>query len=130
MSGRESNYSAWLAKADHDLLNIDNNLCAARVPCDTVCFHAQQAAEKLLKAFIVYHGRPLTRTHDLTALLPLCAEIQPSLAALQDDCRKLSYYGITARYPDDLYEPGEKDGTDTLAAAQRVRVRILAALPR
>jgi hypothetical protein len=23
MSGRESNYSAWLAKADHDLLNID-----------------------------------------------------------------------------------------------------------
>ncbi len=53
MSGRESNYSACLAKADHDLLNIDNNLSAARVPWDTVCFHAQQAAEKLLKAFIV-----------------------------------------------------------------------------
>jgi HEPN domain-containing protein len=55
-----------------------------------------------LKAFIVYHGRSLTRTHDLIALLAVCAEIEPSLATLQDDCRKLSYYGITARYPDDL----------------------------
>lgn len=36
----------WVEKAEHDLLNIDNNLAASHVPWDTVCFHAQQAAEK------------------------------------------------------------------------------------
>ena len=34
----------WLAKADNDLLNADNNLSSERVPFDTVCFHCQQAA--------------------------------------------------------------------------------------
>jgi hypothetical protein len=51
MSSPESNFSAWLRKADHDLLNIRNNLAAKDIPWDTVCFHAQQAAEKVLKAF-------------------------------------------------------------------------------
>lgn len=31
----------WLAKADSDLLNVDNNLRSQNVPCDTVCFHCQ-----------------------------------------------------------------------------------------
>lgn len=40
----------WIAKARNDLLNADNNLASKHVPTDTVCFHCQQAAEKLLKA--------------------------------------------------------------------------------
>ena len=46
----------WIAKAENDLLNIRNNLSAPQVPWDTICFHAQQAAEKLLKAFVVSRG--------------------------------------------------------------------------
>lgn len=56
MSVPESNFAAWGRKAEHDLLNIQNNLAASNVPWDTVCFHAQQAAEKLLKAFLIHHG--------------------------------------------------------------------------
>ena len=37
----------WVAKAKNDLLNADNNLAAEEIPFDTVCFHCQQAAEKL-----------------------------------------------------------------------------------
>jgi HEPN domain-containing protein len=40
----------WMTKAANDLLNADNNLNAETIPLDTVCFHCQQAAEKLLKA--------------------------------------------------------------------------------
>jgi HEPN domain-containing protein len=72
MNGPRSNCAAWLAKAENDLLNIENNLSARRVPWDTICFHAQQAAEKLLKGFLVSHGRELIRTHDLIALLSAC----------------------------------------------------------
>jgi HEPN domain-containing protein len=89
MSAPESNYAAWLPKADNDFLNVENNLSTERVPWDTVCFHAQQAAEKLLKAFLVHHGRPLLRTHDLIALLAACVEIDPGLALLEDDCRRV-----------------------------------------
>jgi HEPN domain-containing protein len=39
----------WIKKADHDLQNIANNLAAANIPTDTLCFHAQQAIEKLFK---------------------------------------------------------------------------------
>lgn len=31
MSGPASNYRNWLEKAEHDLLNIENNLAAERV---------------------------------------------------------------------------------------------------
>ena len=48
-------WHVWLQKATNDLLNIDNNLRSAAVPWDTVCFHAQQAAEKLLKG-CWWHG--------------------------------------------------------------------------
>lgn len=44
---------AWVLKAEHDLLNIENNLAAREIPWDTVCFHAQQCAEKYLKALLV-----------------------------------------------------------------------------
>ncbi len=71
MSAPEPNYRSWLAKAENDLLNIENNMRGNRVPWDTVCFHAQQAAEKLLKAFLVFHETVPPRTHDLVALLEM-----------------------------------------------------------
>ena len=48
MNGPPSNCAPWLAKAENDLLNIENTLSADRIPWDTICFHAQQAAEKLV----------------------------------------------------------------------------------
>lgn len=54
MNRAESNFEAWLRKAEHDVLNIENNLVAKDIPWDTVCFHAQQVAEKVLKAFLVH----------------------------------------------------------------------------
>lgn len=63
MKAAESNFLAWIAKAENDFLNIENNLSASRVPWDTVCFHAQQAVEKLLKAFLVRYGQAPPGTH-------------------------------------------------------------------
>ena len=55
----------WLAKARNDLLNADNNLASKEIPYDTVCFHCQQAAEKLLKAYLIGNGHAPPITHDL-----------------------------------------------------------------
>lgn len=64
--------SAWFAKAENDLLSIENNVSAARVPWDIVTFHAQQAAEKYLKGFLVHRGSVPPKIHDLSRLLDLC----------------------------------------------------------
>ena len=131
MSGPETDYRAWVAKAEHDLLNIENNLVAVRVPWDTICFHAQQAAEKLLKAFLVYHGQAAPHIHDLVALLRACAQIDESLGDLQADCAGLTDYAVVSRYPtDEVYEPGEDAGRAAAAAARRVHLAVLARLPQ
>lgn len=130
MSVPESNFAGWVSKAEHDLLNIRNNLAARDVPWDTVCFHAQPAAEKFFKAFLIYQGRELSRTHDLVALLAQCAEIDRQLAVLETDCHKLTSFGIASRYPDDLYEPNEADARQMVEAAHRVRSALLDRLPK
>lgn len=130
MNNPESNFASWLHKADHDLLNINNNLAASEIPWDTICFHAQQIAEKVLKGFLVYHGRDLLKTHDLVALLAQCVTLDSNLATLESDCRALTSFGIAARYLDDLFEPTEQDGRDMVQAAQRVRTVVLAKLPQ
>jgi len=129
MSKAESNYRRWVQKAQNDLLNIENNLAASRTPWDTVCFHAQQAAEKILKAFLIYHHEQVPHTHDLTALLARCVEINPGLSDLEDDSRRLTYYAVSVRYPDDHYEPDEHDGRAMNGAARRVVARVITLLP-
>uniref|UniRef100_A0A831UDF4 HEPN domain-containing protein n=1 Tax=Geobacter metallireducens TaxID=28232 RepID=A0A831UDF4_GEOME len=95
----------WLRKADHDLLNIRNNLAAAAVPTDTVCFHAQQAIEKLFKGLLVANGRNVAKTHDLVKLLSDVADLAPELLPLEEQLEEISEYGVAVRYPDDYYEP-------------------------
>ena len=129
MSGRETDYAAWIEKAEHDLLDIRNNLAAEQAPWDVVCFHAQQAAEKLLKAFLVYHGNVPSKTHSLVFLLESCAKVDGGLAALEGDCRALDQYSSRSRYPGAPYEPEEEDAREMVEAARRARSAILERLP-
>jgi len=121
--------AAWLARAERDRLNVANNVAAAETPWDTVCFHAQQAAEKTPEALLAAHGHVPPRTHDLVALLARCVEDEPALADLEADCRSLTVFAVSSRYPDDLFEPEEADGRAMAEAAHRVRGRVLACLP-
>ncbi len=129
MRERKTNFQAWIRKADHDFLAIHNNISASEVPWDVVCFHAQQAAEKLLKAFLVYNGYAFEKTHDLVMLLSECVKIKPSLSALEEDCQKLTYYAVLGRYPDDLYEPDESDGRKMVESAQKIQKAAMQFLP-
>ncbi len=93
----------WVEKAEHDLLNIENNLAAPQIPWDTVCFHAQQCAEKYLKALLILKDVEIPKTHDLRLLLQRI----PSELSLGLDIGKtlqLNRYTIEARYPGD-WEP-------------------------
>ena len=129
MTVGKTNFRAWIKKAEHDFLSIQNNISAAETPWDVVCFHAQQAAEKMLKAFIIYHGFTVEKTHDLIQLLSVCVNIESSLIVLESDCQELNYYSVSSRYPDDPYEPDESDGRKMADSAKRIRKSVLRFLP-
>lgn len=129
MSGPDDPH-VWLAKAENDLLCIHNNLNDDRIPWDAICFHAQQAAEKLLKAYLVARGLIVPRTHDLLMLLGRCAEISQRFTTLQSECSLLNPYSVELRYPGSAPEPRETDGRAALLAAERIRTFILTEIPR
>lgn len=116
-------------KADEDLLVIHNNIYADRTPWSMVCYHAQQATEKMLKALLVYHGQTPPHTHDLVQLLALCVRIDASLTHFEGDCRVLTDFAVTGRYPDDFFVPTANDGHARAAEAQRIYDAVRALLP-
>lgn len=129
MSNAESVYLAWFRKAEHDLLSIANNLASAEIPWDKVTFDAQQAAEKYLKGFLVHHGHPPPKSHDLIELLELCGKFGIDPAPLKRDCERLSQLGYASRYPDTPVEPTESDARAAAETARRVRSTILERVP-
>ena len=101
-------------------MNADNNLVASRVPYDTVCFHCQQAAEKLLKAFLVACGREYPTTHNLFAILEKVLEFDPTAESLRQALAMLNPYSVEVRYPGDAWMPTPDDATQARQAAQEV----------
>jgi len=110
----------WVAKASNDLLNADNNLCSEKIPYDTVCFHCQQAAEKLLKAYLACIGQSPPVTHDLLLLLEGVLPSSPEAEELRDFLALLIPYAVEIRYPDDWFMPSAEDTEEARDAAEAV----------
>ncbi len=83
-------YREWLDKADKDL-RMARIALREGIP-DYAVFHAQQAVEKYIKAFLVKHGKPFGRTHNLRKLIDLCREIDDGFQYLLD-------IGVDVLYP-------------------------------
>ena len=110
----------WLSKAMNDLLNADNNLKSEVVPFDTVCFHCQQAAEKLLKAYLVGNGQEYPFTHDLFLILEKILPFNSGVDELRDSLAILIPYAVEVRYPDDWYMPSDEDAKEAREAVNNV----------
>ncbi|MBI4330534.1 MAG: HEPN domain-containing protein [Chloroflexi bacterium] len=111
----------WLIKGMEDITTIEHEL---RLPEDevvtsTVCFHAQQAAEKFLKAFLVSKKMDFGKTHNLDFLLSLCSKQDSDFRAI--DVGSLSFYGVEVRYPDEFYIPSFQEARTSFDIASRVK---------
>jgi HEPN domain-containing protein len=77
---------AWLAKAELDLRAADLELgTPAAGLWGDVAFHAQQAAEKALKAFLALHDEPFRKTHSIEQIGRTCTAIDPGLGEPTQD---------------------------------------------
>jgi HEPN domain-containing protein len=104
----------WLQKAEGDYATAGRETRARRRPnYDAACFHAQQTAEKYLKAFLQEQSAPFPRTHSLIELLELCLPLDASFEFLRDLLVVLDRYAVSYRYP------GESAGKDEARLAFR-----------
>lgn len=87
---------------------------------DVACFHAQQAAEKHLKALLVRQMIRPPRTHDLSRLCTAVRSTGYALPDVDDECRLLDPFAVDVRYPERVPIPDEVTGRATVAAARRV----------
>jgi len=103
MKNRKFSYQKWFDAAQDELNFAKVNLQEQPKFPWYICFHAQQAAEKALKAFLFYKQYPKElRTHNLIALLNLCEKYDKEFNKLSRSCKILNGYYTPTRYPDAL----------------------------
>lgn len=87
----------WLryARSDLELASIDQ---PEGVLLESLCFHAQQATEKALKAVFVFLDTDFPRTHNIRTLLD---EIPDSIDIPREveESAGLTDYAVESRYP-------------------------------
>ncbi len=104
----------WVAKAEGDFAVMAREGQVVEYPnYDAVCFHAQQCAEKYLKARLCEVDAPVGKTYDLVALLDQVLGYEPAWEAFREDLAYLSDFAVNVRYP------GESADSDSALETQR-----------
>ena len=93
----------WLQKVQSDLRSIEILMGDSKPPLDSVCFHAQQAVEKTLKALLTVYGTPFPKTHDLARLVHLLP-LKVDLCLDEQTLAELTYFAVGSRYPTEFVE--------------------------
>lgn len=107
----------WRHRAQRDLLAAERSLSGDIALGEIAAYHAQHAAEKSLKSFLVAHGQPFPRTHDLVPLLQQCITIDEDFRELALVVVTLTPYATRFRYPGGLSEPDTNEAGDAVTNA-------------
>lgn len=121
MTKEKSEYiKNWLFRANEDIAVIES-LASINFEfyTNTICFHAQQASEKYLKAYLIYKDIDFPKTHDLDFLLMECQKIDKH--SFDIDLKSLTDFGVSIRYPDDFYVPGVNETKEYIAIATEIK---------
>ncbi len=114
----------WVEKAEGDFATLQRELRARLHPnYDAACFHAQQMAEKYLKAYLQEHRISFPRTHDLVELLELCLSIHLGFEFYRHDLQALTRYAVRYRYPGESADKDEARRAFQLATTIRKFLR-------
>jgi len=112
-------YKIWLKRAYNSLalakVEKTDEICY-----EDLCYNAQQAVEKGLKALLIYFGENISRnlkTHDLFVLLKY---LEQYVVVPDDmiDAAILTEYATGTRYPGDYEEVSEQSYKDAIKSAE------------
>jgi len=117
----------WLKKAFQDLKSAEILIKEHWEDYFNCAFHAQQAAEKLIKAYLVKNQIEFRKIHNLGELIDLVEKGDKILTEKLRFSEWLTDFAVKFRYPGE--PPVEKETAEmAIADAQRVKEIILDAL--
>ena len=117
--------STW-GTAQEWLKRAKGNLALAKQPkpkeafWEDLCFDAQQAAEKAMKAVLVLRGIDFPKTHNIRALLELLDPTSSQLAKEIWQATSLTSYAIETRYPGPIEPVTRNEYRQAVALAEKV----------
>ena len=117
-------YREWINYAEKDYVAAEFLMTAASPPIEIICYHCQQSAEKILKAFLIKSDVIPLRTHDLNLLVNECIKLDDSISVLKKECNRLNDFGVNTRYPNNL-DLILEDAKIALKDAEKIKEYIL-----
>ena len=118
----------WLRKAEQDLDACQVLLKEEFPEYSVAAFHAQQAAEKFVKALLVRHQIEFPKTHDLNLLRKLVAKKGRGLAEALTIADNLTPYAVEFRYPSGEIVIPKEEADRAKEIAVEVKTLILQAM--
>jgi len=112
----------WLAQASADVEAAAHLVAGEHF--NVACFLAQQAAEKVLKAFLYYRGAVEVWGHSAAELCERCAELEPSFREFASPAALLDKYYIPTRYPNGLPGGIPKNAFDKVEAERALDIAV------
>jgi len=96
---------------------------------EVAVYHCQQAAEKTLKAFLVFRQEPFRKTHNLKELGEACLALDPGLPLSVGESFRLIEYAWIFRYPGGPRDIEEGEAESALRLARRLYEDLTGHLP-
>jgi HEPN domain-containing protein len=121
-------FQLLLNKAKEDLAAATKLIEDIDYSEEIVLFHCQQAIEKALKAFLDARAVTFPKSHDLSMLLSLCIEKDPSFEQI-GSIVELTQYAVEARY-DEVVEIPEEEVAETVKQTEKAFSFIINKLPQ
>lgn len=116
-------HDRWLEVAKRDL--SDAGLLCKGESFPSATYHAQQAAEKALKAFLVFNNQEILKIHDLIKLNDLCQNIDRDFQKLEIDLKMLNPFATKFRYPSIFDLPDLADAKLAIKQAASVVIFVI-----
>ena len=110
---------AWVERAEEDFELVRSSLHRKKPFTASACFHAQQCAEKYMKALLISKGADFPKTHDLLMLNNLCSGAGLFLEINPKHLNTLTDYAVRTRYPGE--EPTLEEAKEAYGHAKVVR---------
>jgi len=104
----------WLRHAEEDFQVAQELMERDRLSYNPVGFHAQQAAEKYLKALLTRYRVAFPKTHSIRILLELALPVLPDLYDRLQAAHALTPYGVEIRYPGEDPKLNREDGAEAV----------------
>jgi HEPN domain-containing protein len=109
----------WVSYAEEDLRLAKHGLTiSSSCPYRLIAYHAQQCAEKYLKAYLVFKQVDFPYTHNIRNLIQLCAG---DWVAEISEADELTPFAVTTRYPGVDDRVTKRDALHAIELAQKVR---------